>query len=96
MESDRTLAPPFTLRKPCFATVDPMRIDGNSLIAAQSSLHAQRTQQAAPPAAQPQAKPLFEPLNFPKIEELPGPSKTAAPAGQTAARRVGAQLDITV
>jgi hypothetical protein len=73
-----------------------MRIDGTSLIAAQSSFQAQRTQQAAPPAAQPLAKPLFEALNFPKIEELPVPSKPAGPAAQTATRRVGAQLDITV
>ncbi len=73
-----------------------MRIDGTSLIAAQSSLQAQRTQQAAPPAAQPAGKTLFEPLNFPKMEELPGPPRPTAPAGQTAARRVGALLDITV
>jgi hypothetical protein len=73
-----------------------MRIDGTSLIAAQSSFQAQRTQQAAAPPAQTPGKPLFEPLNFPKVEEQTAPSKPAGTAGQTAPRRLGAQLDITV
>ena len=73
-----------------------MRIDGTSLIAAQSSFQAQRAQQTAPAAAQPPGKALFEPLNFPKAEEQRGPSKPAVPAGHTGARRLGAQLDITV
>ena len=73
-----------------------MRIDGTSLIAAQSSFPAQRTQQPAPVPAQTPGKPLFEPLNFPKAPEQPAPSKPANTAGQTAPRRPGAQLDITV
>ena len=77
-----------------------MRIDGTSLIAAQSAFQTQRTQQAAPVPAQTPGKPLFEPLNFPKADEQPGLPKPAGPAGhaasQTAPRRPGAQLDITV
>jgi hypothetical protein len=73
-----------------------MRIDGTSLIAAQSFFQAQRTQQAAQLPAQTPGKPLFEPLNFSKVEEQPGPSKPADTAGHTASRRLGAQLDITV
>jgi hypothetical protein len=73
-----------------------MRIDGTSLIAAQSVSQAQRTQQALPPAAQPAGKPLFEPLNFPKTEPGPAPSKPANIGAQTDFRRPGTQLDITV
>jgi hypothetical protein len=73
-----------------------MRIDGASLIAAQSGFQTQRTQQAAPPAAQPAGKPLFEPLNFPKAEPDPAPSKPANTGPQAGFRRPGARLDITV
>ena len=73
-----------------------MRIDGTSLIAAQSYSHAQRTQQAAPVPAQTPGKPLFEALNFPKTEGPPGPSTPPGTASQTASRRLGAQLDIKV
>jgi len=73
-----------------------MRIDGTSLIAAQSAFQPQRTQQAVPQAAQPADKPLFEPLNFPKTEPLPSPSKPHPTGTQTASLRPGTQLDITV
>ena len=65
-----------------------MRIDGTSLIAAQSVSQAQRTQ--------PAGKPLFEPLNFPKGEPESAPSKPTNNGAQTGFRRVGTQLDITV
>ena len=73
-----------------------MRIDGTSLIAAQSAFQAQRPQQATPVQAQPAGKPLFEALNFPKLEEQPAPSKPANAGAQTPSRRLGSQLDITV
>ena len=73
-----------------------MRIDGTSLIAAQSALQAQRAQKAEPPPALPSAKPLFEALNFPKIEDQSAPAKPANTVAQTPSRRLGAQVDITV
>lgn len=73
-----------------------MRIDGTSLIAAQSVSQARRTHEALPAAAQQAGKPLFEPLNFPKSGPEPAPSKPAEPGARTGAPRPGGQLDITV
>ena len=73
-----------------------MRIDGTSLIAAQSALQAQRAQKVAPAPAQTPAKPLFEALNLPKLEEQSAPAKPPNTGVQTPSRRLGAQLDITV
>ena len=73
-----------------------MRIDGTSLIAAQSALQAQRAQKAVPPQAQLASKPLFEALNFPKLEDQSAPAKPPNTGAQTPSRRPGAQLDITV
>jgi len=72
---------------------DPMRIDATSLIAAQS---VQRAAPAAPRAPEAADKPLFEPLNFPQAEAGPSPVKSPASTQQTASRRPGSQLDITV
>jgi hypothetical protein len=72
---------------------DPMRIDAASLIAAQS---VQRPAPAALRGPQAADKPLFEPLNFPTAEAGPSPAKSPANTQQTAVRRLGSQLDITV
>ena len=69
--------------------VAAMRIDATSLIAAQSAFQPQRS-------PQPADKPLFEPLNFPKAELEPTPPKPLETGPQTAPRRPGTQLDITV
>jgi hypothetical protein len=69
-----------------------MRIDGSSLIAAQSaplpSQPANRTPQVAD-------KPLFEPINFPRAEAAQPPAK-ASVTTQSLPRRLGSQLDIKV
>lgn len=69
-----------------------MRIDALSLIAAQSAPRPQAPVRPTPPAD----KPLFEPLNFPKAEPEPAPSKVPDARRPAAAKRVGSTLDITV
>jgi hypothetical protein len=73
-----------------------MRIDGTSLIAAQSAFPTQRASQAVPPTAQPADKPLFQTLDFPKAELEATPSKPATAKPQKGFLRLGAQLDITI
>jgi hypothetical protein len=70
-----------------------MRIDAASLIAAQS---VQRPAQPSPQPPRPADKSLFEPLNFPRVEPDLAPVRTPGAGPQTALRRPGGQLDITV
>jgi hypothetical protein len=70
-----------------------MRIDTTSLIAAQS---VQRPAQPSPRPPQSADKPLFEPLNFPRAAPDTAPVRTPGTGLQTALRRPGGQLDITV
>jgi hypothetical protein len=73
-----------------------MRIDGTSLIAAQSSFRAQPAPKAPPTPAQAPPNALFENLDFPKVEHQDKAARPAGMAVQTPAPRPGAQLDITV
>jgi hypothetical protein len=69
-----------------------MRIDSNSLLAAQSALQARAPVQ--PPQAT--AKPLFEPLNFPRAEPADAPRHPVLAEAEKPPLRPGARLDITV
>jgi hypothetical protein len=73
--------------------VAAMRIDAMSLIAAQS---APRPAQAPPKPAQPADNSLFEPLIFPQGKLEAAPARPEGTSPQTAPRRPGALLDITV
>ncbi len=73
-----------------------MRIDTSSLIAAQSATRPAQAPRPAPQDARAADNPLFEPLIFREVKPESAPAKPVAASPQTALRRPGGLLDITV